>query len=269
MSEEDRLLKMSPDGQILVDKRFGSLGTIYDLHTDSQNNVWAAMSNGSRKFSPNGDLLATTPNMGAAYQFTVDSQDHPWVAAYSGVVKIGLDGQIMATFTQDGTTGYQGRNAAVDHTTGTVWVHNGSRPNQHGPSALVARFSTDGTFLGETILNHAAYNFNLLVHPDGHLWMFDTDASTHDRFTHLVRLAPDGTVKTRTPAGVFAGQMAVDPLGNVWLARGSDYNNLYKLSSEGTPLGVNTINENNGLLAPAPDGSFWVHSRYKVHKFAP
>ncbi|MNS54044.1 hypothetical protein D3C72_868240 [compost metagenome] len=265
LADEDRLLKVAPDGQVLVDKRLGGgLYTIYHLAVDSQNNVWAAVANAILKLGPDGTQLASAPS-GVTYQFAIGADDHVWAPGFNGVRKYKPDGTLAGYFRVESVVGStiinaMATNVAVDDAAGVVWVNCGYK----GPERLM-KFALDGTFLGDML----AIGGDTRVHPDGHLWAVSGEDGSSSSLAYLHRTTADGTTKSRTPAGIFWDDITFDAHGDVWIARGTQFNNVYKVSADGTPLGVNTIEGNCDRIAAAPDGTLWAHGLYKLHRLAP
>ena len=57
--------------------------------------------------------------------------------------------------------------------------------------------------------------------------------------------------------------------GNAWVARGSAFNNLYKLSGSGQPIGVHSLPSSGAQITLAADGNLLVHGRNELYKLAP
>lgn len=261
LSNYSDLYKIAPDGAVLVSKPQFSPWSVWDLQVDPDDNVWVNTARGMVKLDPDGAQLAETGNLGDVYRFALDATGHPWIGTHDGVEMIGADGSRLARHF-DRTAAHdpgRARFVAVDEARDQVWY-------TRGPQGGLGRFSLAGADLGLTP-GYGAEDFK--VHPgDGHAWVYSSPNNSGQ--LDLVRIAPDGTFATRTPATLHGGYWTFDQAGNCWGTRPTKVNHLYKLSPTGSPLGVTTIpGEGVDGILTAPDGTLLVHGRNKIYRIQP
>jgi streptogramin lyase len=253
------LIKLSPTGKLTIVHRFaldpngnGNRG-IWGVALDTQNNIYVGNRNNDTivKLSPHGTVLATWGGSGSRpgqidwpQEIAIDRQNHVYVADFnnSRIEKFSSSGKLLSVWGSNGTgpgqfDGIVG--VAVDRQ-GDVWAtdHRNARIEKFSPTGKVlAMWGTPGSGAGQ-------FDHPNGIAVDAHGAVYVQDGGNN----RLQKLLPghktfavwldETTIPGTNANNVDNHAVAVDGVGNVYIAAAGGGDNIVKLSPSGHILAV-------------------------------
>jgi streptogramin lyase len=230
------------DWTLFVNYTGGGMNSPSGLGIDSAGNVWvASYFNVASLFSPLGKPLlpqgVTGSGLSASYGLAVDENGDAWIPNEPNP---GFQGNSVSVFNSSGQSvagsggftsgGLNYPIAVAIDTDGSTWVAD------YGNSHLTHLSSS-----GQTLSGTAGYTSPLLAFPDavaidGNHYVWVADQSPPSGITSaVIKVSPDGSQFTDYPCGDGPAGLAIDQLGNVWVANYYG-NSISELSNSGADL---------------------------------